>query len=136
MGIPRGGGAQGGRAHGTPPEDPGRALGDPWDPPGGPGRALGAHGTPPEALGGPLGTHAWAPPGGPRSPRLVGTSYSPGLPQAPARKQLRSIIISVTLLLSLFRSPKLIVVLLQIQIICKIGILKPHSIFVTNANYL
>ena len=81
-------GSQGGPlgTHGTPPEDPGRALGDPWDPPGSPGRALGAHGTPPEALGGPLGTHG--PPRGtqgPGGPRLVGTSYRAGLPQAPAR---------------------------------------------------
>ena len=46
--------------HGTPPEDPGRALWGPWDPPGGPGRALG---------------DPWAPPGDPGARGLVGTSY-------------------------------------------------------------
>ena len=69
-------------AHGTPPEDPGRALWGPWDPPGGPGRALGAHGTPPEALGGPLGTHG--PPGGPRGPGAPG-SWGPPIVQGSRR---------------------------------------------------
>ena len=83
MGIPRGGGPWG------PMGPPRRTLGGPLGTHGTPlealGEPLGTHGTPPEALGGPLGTHG--PPRGtqgPRGPRLVGTSYRAGLPQAPA----------------------------------------------------